>query len=47
MTLKIDRKFEEKLMFCFKSDNNLVKFDPSTAKSPTLALSFAVIVQSI
>ena len=47
MTLKIDGKFEEKLISCFKNDNNLVKFDPGTAKSPTLALSFAVIVQSI
>ena len=30
MTLKIDVKFEEKLMFCFKNDKNLVKFDLST-----------------
>ena len=33
MTLKIDAKFEEKLIFCFKNDKNLVKFDLS---SPSL-----------
>ena len=47
MTLKIDAKFEEKLIFCFKNDKNLVKFDLNTRKSPKLALSFAPIVQSI
>ena len=47
MTLKIDAKFEEKLIFCFKNDKNLVKFDPSTQKSLKRALSFAPIVQSI
>ena len=47
MTLKIDAKFEEKLIFCFKNDKNLVKFDLSTRKSRKLALSFAPIVQSI
>ena len=47
MTLKIDAKFEEKLIFCFKNDKNLVKFDLSTPKFPKLALSFATIVQSI
>ena len=47
MTLKIDPKFEEKLISCVKNDKNLVKFDPSTQKSPKLALSFAPIVQSI
>ena len=36
MTLKIDAKFEEKLICC----KNLVKFDPSTRKCPNLALSF-------
>ena len=31
MTLKIDAKFEEKLLiFCFKNDKNLVDFDSST-----------------
>ena len=47
MTLKIDAKFEEKMICCFKNGKNLVKFDPSTRKSPKLALSFAPIVQSI
>ena len=47
MTLNIDAKFEEKLICCFKNDKNLVKFDPSTRKSPKLPLSFAPIVQSI
>ena len=41
MTLKIDPKFEEKLICCVKNDKNLVKFDLSTQKSPKLALSFA------
>ena len=30
MTLKIDAKFEEKLICCFKNDRNLVNFDLST-----------------
>ena len=47
MTLKIDAKFEEKLICCFKNDKNLVKFDPSTQKSPNLALLFVPIVKSI
>ena len=47
MTFKIDAKFEEKLIRCFKNDKNLVKYDPSTQKSPKLALSYAPIVQSI
>ena len=47
MTLKIDAKFEEKLIFCFKNDKNLVKFDLNTCKSPKLALSFALIVKNI
>ena len=33
MTLKSDAKFEEKLICCFKNDNNLVNFDSSTRKS--------------
>ena len=32
MTLKSDAKFEEKLIFRFKNDKNLVNFDPSTLK---------------
>ena len=47
MTLKIDAKFEEKLICCFKNDKDLVKFDPSTRKSQKYALSFVTIVQSI
>ena len=30
MILKIDVKFEEKPISCFKNDKNLVNFDPST-----------------
>ena len=47
MTLKSDAKFEDKLIFYFKNDKNLAKFDLSTCKSPKLALSFAPVVQSI
>ena len=47
MTLKIDVKFEEKLICCFKNDKNLVNFDPSTQKSQKFALSLVSIVQSI
>ena len=38
MTLKIDAKFEEKLICCFKTDKNLVKFYPSTQKSKNCTL---------
>ena len=44
MTLMIDAKFEEKLICCFKNNNDLVKFDPSTRGSPKFALSFVPIV---
>ena len=47
MTLKIDAKFEEKMICCFKIDKNLVKFDLSTKKSQKFALSLVPIVQSI
>ena len=47
MSLKIDAKFEEKLICCFNNDKNFVKFDPNTRKSPKLALSFLPIVQGI
>ena len=47
MTLKIDAKFEEKMIFCFKNDKNLEEFDLSTWKSIKLTLLFASIVQSI
>ena len=33
MKLKIDAKFEEKLIFCFKNGKNLVNFDLSTQNS--------------
>ena len=47
MTFKIDAKFEEKLIRCFKNDKNLVKIDPSTQKSTKLPLLFVPIAQSI
>ena len=37
MSLKIDAKFEEKLI-CFKNDKNLVYFDPTTQKSQKFIL---------
>ena len=33
MTMKIDAKFEEKVLCCFKTDKNLVNFDLRTQKS--------------
>ena len=47
MTLKSNAKFEEKLIFCFKNDKNLVNLDPSTRNSPKLELSLVAVVQSI
>ena len=38
MTLKVDAKFEEKLVCCFKTDKNLVNSDPITLKSQKFAL---------
>ena len=38
MALKSDVKFEEKLIWCFKNDKNLVNFHPSTQKSQRFAL---------
>ena len=38
MILNIDAKFKEKLIFCFKTDKNLVNFYPSTQKSQKFAL---------
>ena len=38
MKLKSDAKFEEKPIYCFKNDKNLVNFDPSTGKSKKFAL---------
>ena len=37
MIPKSGAKSEEKLIFCFKNDKNLVSFDPSTKKSKTFA----------
>ena len=37
MTLKIDAKCEEKLIYCFQNDKTLVKVDLSTQKSQKLA----------
>ena len=47
MTLKIDAKFEEKLICFFKNDKNQVKLDPSTQRSTKLAFLFAPLVKSI
>ena len=47
MSLKIDVKFEEKLICYLKNDKNLVKFDPNTQKSTKNAHLFAPIVQNI
>ena len=38
MIPKSDTKFEEKLIFCFKNNRNLVNFDTSTKKSKKFAL---------
>ena len=38
MTLNIDAKVEEKLIYCFKTDKNLVNFGPSTQKSEKFTL---------
>ena len=37
MIQKSSVKFDEKLIFCFKNDENLVNFDPSTKKSKKFA----------
>ena len=47
MTLKIDAKFEKKLIYYFKNDKNLVNFHPSTRKSQKFAFSLVPLVQSI
>ena len=47
MTPKSGAKFEEKLIFCFKNDKNLVNFDLSTKKSKKFALWLVPFVQSI
>ena len=33
LILKSDAKFEEKSIYCFKNDKNLVNFSPTTQKS--------------
>ena len=33
MTLKCDAKFEEKLIYCFKNDKNLLNLDLSSRNS--------------
>ena len=38
MIPKSGAKFEEKVIFCFKNDKNLVNFDPNTKKSKKVAL---------
>ena len=38
MILKSEKKLEEKLIFCFKNDQKLMNFDPSTQNSKTFAL---------
>ena len=38
MIPKSGAKFDEKLIFCFKNDMNLVNFDPSTKWSKNFAL---------
>ena len=38
MILKSGAKFEEKSIFCFKNDKNLVNFHPSTKESKKFAL---------
>ena len=47
LILKIDSKFEQKPISCFKIDKNLVNFDPGTKKSPKFALWLVPLVQSI
>ena len=38
MIPKSGAKFEEKVIFCFKNDKNLVNFDPNTKKSKKVTL---------
>ena len=47
MTLKVDAKFEEKQVCSFKTDNNLVNFEPITLKSQKFALWFVPSVKSM
>ena len=43
MTLKIDAKFEEKLICCFKNDKNLVTFDLSTQSLKNLHFHWSLL----
>ena len=47
MTLKGDVKFEEKPIFCFKTDKNLVNVNASSQKSKKFAVGLVHFVQSI
>ena len=38
MISKCGAKFEEKVIFCFNNDKNLVNFDPSAKKSKKFEL---------
>ena len=38
MTLKINAKFEEKPICCFKNDKNFENFDPSTQRPQTFTI---------
>ena len=38
MILKTDAKFEQKPIYCFRLDKNLVNFDTGTQKSPNFVL---------
>ena len=38
LTLKSDKKFEEKSIYCFKKDKNLVNFNRSTQKSKKIGI---------
>ena len=45
MTLKNDEKFEEKLIWCFKNEKNLVKFDLSTQSSQKFHFDWLLLCQ--
>ena len=47
MTLRINAKFEEKLICCITNEKDLVNFDSSTQKSPKIALSCVPTAKSI
>ena len=47
MIPKSGAKFQEKLIFCFENEKNLVNFDPSTKKLKKIVLLFDPFVQSI